>query len=305
MVHANAPVILQSARLYIGYPGSITFSVTNAGGETLSSTTINAAATTTNPQPGALDDDPSDTGKVYNLNLQIPAAGDYSINVTYDANVTIYRNNAGVSGYPFSADSVFTITSNTATGTGTNPATYYYYFYNLKVISAGCTSDGRQAATLLRPTITANGTVLSSNFASGNQWYLNGTILNNVTNQTYSPTVNGNYKVRVTSSTGCSDTSSTYVYKSPSTITDNGVGLTVYPVPANTILNVLFDAPNNADMSLSLISSIGRIVYTSKQSIPAGNFSTVLNVSNQASGAYILKLVLGTKVYTKKIVIVR
>jgi hypothetical protein len=305
LVHANAPVILQSARLYIGYPGSITFSVTNAGGETLSSTTINAAATTTNPQPGAQNDDPSDTGKVYNLNLLIPAAGDYSINVAYDANVTIYRNNAGVSGYPFSADSVFTITSNTATGTGTNPATYYYYFYNLKVISTGCTSNGRQAAVLVRPTITQNGTVLSSNFASGNQWYLNGNILNNATNQTYSPTVNGNYKVRIASSTGCSDTSSTYVYISPSTVTDNGVGLTVYPVPANTILNVLFNAPTNADMSLSLVSSIGRIVYTSKQNITAGNFSTVLNVGNQAPGAYILKLVLGTKVYTKKIVIVR
>ncbi|MFI5158578.1 MAG: S8 family serine peptidase [Sphingobacteriales bacterium] len=305
LVHANAPVTLQSARLYIGYPGNITFSVTNSGGETLSSTTINVAATTSNPQPGAQDDDPSDTGKVYNLNLQIPAAGDYSINVAYDDNVTIYRNNAGVSGYPFSADSVFTITGNTATGTGTNPATYYYYFYNLKIKSLGCTSDGRQAATLVRPTITQNGTVLSSNFALGNEWYQNGSLISNATGQTYSPPANGNYKVRVTSSTGCSDTSFTYVYISPSTITDNGVGLTVYPVPANTILNVLFDAPTSADMSLSLVSSIGRIVYTGKRSIAAGNFSTVLNVSNQAPGVYILKLMLGTKAYTKKIVIVR
>ena len=305
LVHANAPVLLQSARLYIGYPGAITFSVTNAGGETLSSTTINAAATTTNPQPGAQNDDPSDTGRVYNLNLQIPAAGDYSINVAYDANVTIYRNNAGVIGYPFSADSVFTITGNTATGAGTNPATFYYYFYNLKVKSSGCVSDGRQAATLVRPFITQNGTVLSSNFALGNEWYLNGTFISTATGQTYSPVANGNYKVRVTSSTGCSDTSSTYVYISPSTVSDNGVGFTVYPVPANTILNVLFDAPANSAMSLSLVNSIGRTVYTSKQNIHAGNFSTILNVSNQAPGAYIVKLMLGTKVYTKKIVIVR
>lgn len=304
LVHANAPVILQSARLYIGYPGNITFSVTNSGGETLSSTTINAAATRTNPQPGAQSDDPSDTGRVYNLNLSIPAAGDYSINVTYDNNVTIYRNNAGVTGYPFSADSVFTITSNTASGTGTNPATYYYYFYNLKVKSAGCISDGRQTVTLVRPTITANGTVLSSNFALGNQWYLNGSIINNATNQTYSPPASGNYKVHATSSTGCSDTSATYVYIAPST-SNNGVGLTVYPVPANTILNVLFDAPSNASMTLNLVNSIGRIVYTAKQNIAAGNFSTILNVSNQPPGAYILKLMLGTKIYTKKIVIVR
>lgn len=305
LVHAKAPVLLQSARLYIGYPGAITFSVTNSGGETLSSTTINAAATASNPQPGAQDDDPSDTGRVYNLNLQIPAAGDYSINVAYDANVTIYRNNAGVSGYPFSADSVFTITGNTATGTGTNPATYYYYFYNLKVKSLGCSSNGRQAATLVRPTITQNGSVLTSNFALGNEWYLNGGLVSNATGETYSPPANGNYKVRVTSSTGCSDTSATYVYISPATLSDNGIGLTVYPVPANTILNILFDAPTNTTMALSLVNSIGRTTFISKQNISAGKFSTVLNVSNQVPGAYILKLMLGTKVYTKKIVIVR
>ena len=304
-VHTNAPVILQSARLYIGYPGAITFNVTNSGGETLSSTTINAEATATNPQPGEQPDDPADTGKVYNLNLAIPAAGDYSINVLYDANVTIYRNNAGVTGYPFSADSVFTITSNTASGTGVNPLSYYYYFYNLKVVSAGCVSAGRQPVTLVRPTITDNGSVLSSNFSTGNQWYLNGNIINNATGQTYTPAGSGNYKVRVTSGTGCSDTSSTYVYVSASTASTDAIGFTVYPVPANTLVNVLFDAPASTTMNMTLVNSIGRIVYSNKQSIPAGNYSTVVNVANQAPGVYVLKLMLGSKVYAKKIVIIR
>ncbi|WP_461453592.1 S8 family serine peptidase [Mucilaginibacter sp.] len=305
LVHANAPVILQSARLYIGYPGAITFNVTNSGGETLSSTTINAVATATNPQQGAQSDDPADTGKVYNLNLLIPAAGDYSINVSYDANVTIYRNNAGVSGYPFTIDSVFTITSNTATGTGVNPLNYYYYFYNLKVISASCASDTRLPITLIRPTITSNGSVLSSNFSSGNQWYLNGSIINNATGQTYIPAGSGNYKVRVTSGTGCSDTSSTYVYINTPTGSTDAIGFTVYPVPTNTVLNVLFDAPATTIMNMSLVNSVGRTVYTDTQSIPAGNYSTAINVANQPAGVYVLKLMLGATIYAKKIVIIR
>jgi hypothetical protein len=305
LVHANAPVVLQSARMYFGYPGAITFTVTNSGGETLSSTTINAAATATNPLPGAQNDDPADTGKVYNLNLTIPAAGDYSISASYDANVTIYRNNAGVTGYPFSADSVFTITSNTASGSGVNPINYYYYFYNLKVVAAGCVSSGRQPVTLVSPAITNNGSVLSSNFPAGNQWYFNGNIINNATNQTYTPIASGNYKVRVTSATGCSDTSATYVYVSTATANTSAIGFTVYPVPANTILNVFFDAPLNSAMNMALVNSAGRIVYSNKQSIAAGNYSTVLNVANQPPGVYVLKLMLGSATYAKKIVIVR
>ena len=304
-VHVNAPVVLQSARMYFGYPGAITFTVTNSGGETLSSTTINAAATATNPQPGAQNDDPLDTGKVYNLNLTFPSAGDYSINASYDANVTIYRNNAGVTGYPFSADSVFTLTSNTATGTGVNPTDYYYYFYNLKVASIGCTSSSRQPVTLVRPTITNNGTVLSSNITNGNQWYLNGNIINGAINQTYTPIGSGNYKVRVTSGTGCSDTSATYVYVSTATPSTDAIGFTVYPVPANTVINVLFDAPANSIMNMTLVNSVGRIVYSNKQSITAGNYSTVVSVANQPPGVYVLKLMLGSKTYAKKIVIVR
>ncbi len=308
LVHADAPVVIESARLYVGYSGQITFAVTNSDGETLSSTTINAVATRTKPAAGAQADDPSDTGKVYNLNLLIPAAGDYTITTTYDANATLYRNNGGVSGYPFTVGGgLFSITGNTAVN-GTDTTYYrnfYYYFYNMKVKSAGCPSAARQAVTLIRPTITLNTGVLNSNFTTGNQWYENGKIVTGATSQTYTPATSGSFKLLVTLNTGCTDTSASFVYVVPPKTGANDISLAIYPVPAHTILNVLFTAKASSNLTLSLINSVGETVFKSNQEITAGNFSTALNVANYPPGAYVLKLLLGTKVYANKIIIDR
>jgi hypothetical protein len=309
LVHANAPVIIQSARLYVGNSGSINFTVSNNNGETLSSTTINAIATRTTPAPGAQDDDPADTGKVYNLNLLLPAAGDYIITANFDNAATLYRSNGGVTGYPFTIGDIFSIAGNTATSTGADTAYYkgfYYYFYNMTVKSAGCAGAARQAVQVVRPVITQNGTMLSSNFASGNQWYFNGAIIAGATGQTYLPKVSGNYKLLVTLASGCTDTSANYVFVLlPNTENGNDISLAEYPIPANNILNVLFTTSTASDLTMSLINEVGRTTYSSKQTVAAGNFSTIINVQNQPPGPYVLKLVLGKKVYANKIIIVR
>jgi len=308
-VHANAPVIMQSARLYVGNSGQITFTVSNADGEVFSSTTINAVATSTNPQAGAQGDDPNDQGKVYNLNLLLPAAGDYIITTAFDNTSTLYRNNAGVTGYPFSLGGVFSITGNTATSGIASDTTYYkgfyYYFYNLQVKSAGCASAGNQAVVVKRPIITQTGATLSSNFSTGNQWYVNGNIINSATNQTYNPTASGSYKLLVTLSSGCTDTSATYVYVVTPTTSNNDISLSIYPVPANTVLNIFFTSKTSTDLTTQLINAVGKIVYTNKQTISAGNFSTVINVADLPPGTYVLKLLLGEKVYASKIIIDR
>jgi len=310
-IHANAPMIIESARLYVGYPGSITFSVTNSNGETLSSTTLNVTATRTNPQPGAQDDDPSDPGKVYNLNLLVPAAGDYTITTTYnDANATLYRNNGGVTGYPFTTgNGLFSITGNDATDGSTDDyyKNFYYYFYDMQVKSAGCASATRLAVPVVRPIITQTGTILSSNFTTGNQWYENGKILSTATGQTYTPVSSGTFKLLVTLSTGCTDTSASYVYVvAPKTSSNSDISLAEYPVPTSDKINILFTTKTADDLTISLVNSAGRTVYSStKQSIAIGGFSTVLNVQNQPPGVYILKLLLGTKVYANKVVIAR
>jgi hypothetical protein len=309
-VYTAVPMIIQSARLYVGNSGAITFNVSNTNGQIVSTTTIQAVATRTNPQPGAQADDPADQGKIYNLNLLLPAAGDYTISTVYDSTATLYRNNGGVSGYPFKVGNLFSITGNNAVpATGTDTTYYkgfYYYLYNIQLRSAGCQSLARVPVTLSKPVITQSGNTLSSSFATGNQWYLDGKIISGATGQTYAPLQSGNYQVSVVLASGCTIQSDIYTYAlvalHPGTNTD--IGLVTFPEPANKQLNVVFVAKQAGQLTLSLINSAGAIAYSKTQVAAAGNFSTVINVANLAAGTYVLRLVTPQKVYAEKVLII-
>ena len=307
-VFTRIPVIIESARLYIGNSGRITFNVSNSSGEIVSTTSINAVATASNPSPGAKSDDPTDQGQVYNLNLLLPSAGNYSISATYDNTATIYRSNGGVSGYPFKVGDVFGITGNTATSPGdtTYYKNFYYYFYDIKLKSPGCASASRQAVPVTKPVITQNGTTLSSSATANNQWYLNGTLIPGATGQTYLPTQSGNYRVDVSLANGCVAQSDNFAYVIlPANPGENDIGLTVFPNPANTQINVLFAAKSTVNVNLSLVNVIGENEYTNKAVLTGGNFSTLIDVSKLTPGNYVLRLLYNSKLYTRKIIIVR
>ncbi|MFD1258892.1 S8 family serine peptidase [Mucilaginibacter terrae] len=309
IVTTKIPVVIQSARLYIGNSGRITFTVTNANGEDVSATTLNVTATRTPAAAGLQADDPNDQGRVYNLNLLLPTAGTYYINVSYANGATLYRSNSRVTGYPFGND-VFAITGNNATTIPPDQAAYlafYYYFYDMKVTSAGCASLARVPVSVLTPVITQNGTTLSSNFTANNQWYLNDVLIPGATNQTYVPTQSGNYQLKNPLVSGCTAISPVYTYIKPDGVvsTSNEIRLTAFPVPATTQLNVNFVASAADNLTLSLISTIGKTVYTQNSTIPAGNFSTPVNVSDVPAGTYILRVLLGQKAYSTKIIVVK
>lgn len=311
-VYTNVPVVIESARMYFGNSGKLTLTVTTENGEVVSSTTINATATRTTPGPGAQVNDPADQGVVVPLNLTLPAAGTYFITPSYDANVTLYRNNGGVTGYPFKLGNIFAITGNSATSpTSTTDTTYYsnfyYYFYDMRVKSTGCPSVARVPAPINKAIITQNGDVLTSNFTAGNQWYLDGKPIEGATGASYTPLQSGSYEVDATLIGGCLSRSDPYNFaltaKNPDNSTD--IGLTVFPVPANDNLNVLFVAKAAGDVKIALVNTSGQIVHQQSQAIAAGNFSAAVNVLNQLPGVYMLKVTLGKKVYGKKIVIAR
>lgn len=309
IVNTKVPVVIQSARLYIGNPGKITFNVSNSSGQTVASTTINAQATRTVPLPGPQADDPADQGKVYNLNLELPAAGKYLISVEYDNTATIYRNNAGVTAYPFGIGNIFSITGNDATGDNPSDTSYYksfyYYFYDMKVQSLGCASAARKAVTLIKPVITQSNNTLNSSIATGNQWLLNGEPIAGATSATYEPLQSGDYQVADTLASGCVALSDVFTYARTVANADKStdIGLTVFPVPASTNLYVVFTAKAAADLNLSLVNSVGQTVLSNKQTLPQGNFSTVINVTNLQPGVYVLKVLLGSKVYGKKVIV--
>jgi len=309
-VNTKVPVLIKSARLYIGNAGKITFSVANSNGQIVSSTSIDAVATRSTPLAGAQPDDPNDQGQVYDLNLSLPAAGDYQISVDFEDQATIYRSNGGVTGYPFKIGDIFSITGNSATATNGDTTAYkgyYYYFYDMKVQSLGCASAARKAVTLSKPVITQANNTLTSNFNDGNQWLLDGNIISGATAVTYNPTQSGKYQVQVTLSNGCVAQSDNYFYAREGVAGNKSeIGLSAFPVPVSTNLNVVFSAKEAAAMKLSLINAAGEAVYQSaRQNIDQGPFSTTLNVSRQTPGVYVLKVLLGEKVYSQKVIITR
>ncbi|RYU90745.1 T9SS type A sorting domain-containing protein [Mucilaginibacter terrigena] len=311
-INTKIPVTIESARLYIGNPGKITFTATNDNGEVVSSVTLNVRATSATAQPGDQPNDPTDQGKVYTLNLLLPAAGNYVITPTYENGATIYRNNGGVTGYPFTIGNIFSITGNDAISDQSETDTtyyknFYYYLYDMQVRSPGCASAQRVPVTVTKPVITQNGDVLNSSIATGNQWLLNGVVIDGAVEATYTPLVSGNYQVQVTLDNGCTALSDVFAYaliaKNPDKTTD--IGLTIFPVPANTYFNVLFEAKAAGNLQLSLVNSSGQIVYQISQKVAAGNFSTVVNTVNRLPGTYILKINLGDKLYSRKIIITK
>ncbi len=175
----------------------------------------------------------------------------------------------------------------------------------MHLVSPGCTSAARQAVTVVKPIITQNGNILSSNFTTGNQWYLNGTAISGATGQTFTPTQSGSYQVDVPLSNGCTAQSDNLVYIIFDATSGNDIGLTVFPIPANGQLNAVFAVKDAANMNLSLVNSGGQPVYSDQKALPAGNFSTVIDVSQLPPGTYALKLLLNQKKYTRKVIINR
>src|SRR5205807_207739 len=97
-----------------------------------------------------------------------------------------------------------------------------------------------QNPTPHKPVVSANGpttfcqggsVTLSSNFASGNQWYLNGNAINGATNQTFNATTPGDYTVVVTTS-GCSSATS-----AKTTVSANPSPVLSYAAPPAVTLN--------------------------------------------------------------------
>jgi hypothetical protein len=130
----QVPLVIERARLYVGNGGTVTFTIETPSGVPVSSQTIDVTPTRRLAGAGTLPDDPVDTGRVYLLQLSIPRPGNYQISVSYGNGATLFRNNSGVAGYPFTIPGVAAITGNTA------PASenFYYYLYDVEVKAYGC-----------------------------------------------------------------------------------------------------------------------------------------------------------------------
>jgi hypothetical protein len=88
------------------------------------------------------------------------------------------------------------------------------------------------------PAITENMGTLTSNYAVGNQWYLNNGIINGATSQNYTPSQNGDYTVAVTLF-NCTGFSQPFTMVNVGTNeVQNSIGISIYPNPAENTLYI-------------------------------------------------------------------
>ena len=155
------------------------------------------------------------------------------------------------------------------------------------------------------PTISKNIDTLISSSTINNQWYKNGSVINGATEQKYTLTSSGNYKVVISNAKGCKS-ESTVLNTSPTSISDieSQLGILIYPNPARQELNIKFDN-NFKDLSFALYDNSGKVVLSDKlDHILKGDKKTI-NIKSLSSGIYHVKLFNNEINYNVKITVVQ
>ncbi|MEP7234367.1 MAG: hypothetical protein ABI778_03635 [Ignavibacteriota bacterium] len=134
------------------------------------------------------------------------------------------------------------------------------------------------------PVITLAGTLLNSTAALGYQWLLNGQPLLGQTNQTYTPTLDGNYSVRITDANGCTSISVPFAIGVNATATVR-VGAVAHSDPGSKI-----EVPIELIISQNLIASganhyVGVLRYNGTMIIPTGSSGGLVTASNALSAS--------------------
>jgi hypothetical protein len=170
----------------------------------------------------------------------------------------------------------------------------------------GCASSDTVSLNLFPapsvPVISRNVAVLTSTPANSYQWYFNSGLIPGATNQTYTPTQNGNYYVVTTDTNGCSAFSSTYSMVDVSVrelLANNAVLL--YPNPNNGNFTAQFDQKGlGGEMEVYNVN--GQKVYA--QQLPSNGITSIDLQLVADAGIYFLRITLeDATVLTQRMII--
>jgi hypothetical protein len=321
MFSTGVPLTIESAKMYIGHSGQITFTLAtlasldnSTGGYSyypLYTTTLDVYATTAHPdtasQVNVAPGDNTDTGATYLLNIPVPTPGDYIIIFDCANYASAFLNaNIKTNPYPLTIPGVFSITGNDFRDYGkadsvTYSHSFYYPFYNIGIRLPGCPGPRTAvtATTEPSPTISLAGNVFTSSASSGNQWYLNDSALAGSTGVTDTAKFPGLYYTKVTDAvTGCVLTSNKLSF-TPTGDANASIGLTTAPNPSAGVFQLEFYFSTTDNTSITLTNTLGQKVYEEDHSGFSGLYNQQINAGNLASGIYVLRIFHGGNTYTK------
>jgi hypothetical protein len=215
------PTILESATVYIGTSGTVTFGIFDKDtGELIASVTKDLTATRTAANSTTVNsqliDDKADPGQKVILNLPFPKAGNYILSHACSNGASIFRSNRTAAdtvnapsniGYPYEIPGVIKLTG--ALYNGGEIQSGYYYLYGMKFKSYACPSakvqvsvtTGQSPVVVVNPTgattlcsgdkITLTGTPAAG--APTYQWYKNGTAISGATTNKLEVNTSGSF----------------------------------------------------------------------------------------------------------------
>lgn len=163
----------------------------------------------------------------------------------------------------------------------------YYVFYEY-TNTFGCVSNDSAILSVnpqpLEPMIINTNDSLSTSTGTSYQWYFEGNLLVNDTNQILIPAVEGNYQVEIFNSAGCSNLSQpfNFLFNSIAGI-DITNSISLYPNPTSNFINFEFtEKPNGANVEL--FSMDGKMINTFPLS------AQPIDVSNLENGCYLIRI---------------
>jgi PKD repeat protein len=157
------------------------------------------------------------------------------------------------------------------------------------------------------PVITMKNDTLncSPSTMSSYQWFYNNVLINGANQSSYiqSPYLSaGNYRIEITNSNGCSDSSSSYTVLSNGianqSLTSNGV--TLYPNPASGNVQLQLNSPEG-NYTLKLTNILGQTLY-STSFYTMGIYSAGINLTPYGNGVYFITISGNCGEVTKKVV---
>ncbi|MBF9223117.1 beta strand repeat-containing protein [Hymenobacter ruricola] len=175
--------------------------------------------------------------------------------------------------------------------------------YTLTATTAGgCSATATVTVTVnprpATPTITAtyNGTTttLTSSAATGNQFYLGGTLVPGATGQTLVltglPAQLGSYTVTTTNANGCVSLPSNALVVTSSVKPLAGTSLSVFPNPTHDgRLTVELTGYRHA-AELTVLNALGQVVFSATVPATTGTAAQALDLTQLAAGVYILRV---------------
>ncbi|MCX6352884.1 MAG: T9SS type A sorting domain-containing protein [Bacteroidetes bacterium] len=182
--------------------------------------------------------------------------------------------------------------------------------YTVIVSDGGCKNTSSAVKITVnagptKPSISISGTVLTSTATTNNQWYRNDTLISGATNQTYTATVSGKYRVVVTDAGGCSTSSDPLgVSITAIEVSTSNFNLKIYPNPFKEMINVEYTLTEASQVQILITDITGKeIVKENLSHADAGQHTYNFNPSEFGlnSNLYIVKMIIGNTVVSKPV----